>query len=135
MSTIKSKILRGELSLHKAKRKSFSLVEQLQIQRIRKDKGNIQEWFKMKQKLQKQFLPSKNMQAINKNYSCRPRMIREMQQLVFFFFFFFNVASDSSKAANTCKEEGIALFLNNTFLASKEEEEEVSDSILPIENN
>ena len=38
------------------------------------------------------------------------------------FFFFFNVASDSSKAANTCKEEGIALFLDNTFLASKEEE-------------
>ena len=52
-----------------------------------------------------------------------------------FFFFFFNVASDSSKAANTCKEEGIALFLDNTFLASKEEEEEVSDSTLPIENN
>ena len=133
MSTIKSKILRGELSLHKAKRESFSLVEQLQVQRIRKDKGNIQEWFKMKQKLQKQFLPFKNMQAINKNYSCRPRMIREMQQLDFFFFF--NVAYDSSKAANTCKEEGIALFLDNTFLASKEEEEEVSDSILPIENN
>ena len=39
-----------------------------------------------------------------------------------FFFFFFNVAYDSSKAANTCKEEGIALFLDNTFLASKEEE-------------
>ena len=73
------------------------------------------------------------MQAINKNYSCRPRMIREMQQLDFFFFF--NVANDSSKAANTCKEEGIALFLDNTFLASKEEEEEVSDSTLPIENN
>ena len=53
----------------------------------------------------------------------------------FSFFFLFNVASDSSKAANTCKEEGIALFLDNTFLASKEEEEEVSDSILPIENN
>ena len=55
-----------------------------------------------------------------------------MQQCVFCFFV--NAASDSSKAANTCKEEGIALFLDNTFLASKEEEA-VRDSILPIENN
>ena len=73
---------------------------QLQVQTVRKCKGKIQEWFKMKQKLQKQFLPFNYLYASYlQNDSWQTKNDKGNAAGCFSV----NAAPDSSKAAITCK--------------------------------
>ena len=56
-----------KLVANKLKGRAFAWWRQLQVQRVRMGKGKVQEWFKMKRQLQKQFLPFKYMQTIFQN--------------------------------------------------------------------
>ena len=114
---------------------------QLQVQTVRKCKGKIQEWFKMKQKLQKQFLPFNYLYASYlQNDSWQTKNDKGNAAGCFSV----NAEPDSSNAAITCKpntsngiftlqildntlmmegieKEGIVLILDNTLLAPKED--------------
>ena len=89
-----------KLVANKLKGRAFVWWRQLQVQRVRMRKGKVQEWFKMKRQLQKQFLPFQNLhrkpqetkyqqvQVLGSNLGQprmiigRPRRTRKMQQSV-----------------------------------------------------
>ena len=68
-----------EIGSKKTQGQGICLVEAIAIQRVRMRKGKVQEWFKMKRQLQKQFRPFNYMQTIFQNLHRKPQETKYQQ--------------------------------------------------------